>query len=307
MAANTGRSWLTSTPTRCGARDYPQRHRQRVNAQSLTLHRGMQRWGDTQFIVRVNNMAPSIDALNRIPIKQAGGATIYLSDVAHVRDGWAVQQNVVRTDGNRSVLLTIIKNGNASTLDVVNQVKAALPEIRRAAPARHENRFAVRSIRVRQQRHPRRAAGRRDRGWLDRSDDVDIPWFLAVDARRHGGNSIVDHDVHRGARGTRADDQHNELLAALRWRSAYWSTTARSRSKIPTAFWKKEQNSTRRFWRVPPVCCPDIDFHARDLQCVCFRVLLAGRCALSLHAAGDGGGVCHARLLWHFAHAHAPS
>jgi len=79
-------------------------------------------------------MAPSIDALNRIPIKQAGGATIYLSDVAHVRDGWAVQQNVVRTDGNRSVLLTIIKNGNASTLDVVNQVKAALPEIRRAAP-----------------------------------------------------------------------------------------------------------------------------------------------------------------------------
>ncbi|MGO9845535.1 MAG: efflux RND transporter permease subunit [Methylocella sp.] len=105
-----------------------------VNAQSLTLPSGDAKMGDTQFIVRVNNMAPSIDALNRIPIKQAGGATIYLSDVAHVRDGWAVQQNVVRTDGSRSVLLTIIKNGNASTLDVVNQVKAALPEIQRAAP-----------------------------------------------------------------------------------------------------------------------------------------------------------------------------
>jgi multidrug efflux pump subunit AcrB len=105
-----------------------------VNAQSLTLPSGDAKMGDTQFIVPVNNMAPSIDALNRVPIKQAGGATIYLSDVAHVRDGWAVQQNVVRTDGNRSVLLTIIKNGNASTLDVVNQVKAALPEIRRAAP-----------------------------------------------------------------------------------------------------------------------------------------------------------------------------
>ena len=105
-----------------------------VNAQSLTLPSGDAKMGDTQFIVRVNNMAPSIDALNRIPIKQAGGATIYLSDVAHVRDGWAVQQNIIRTDGNRSVLLTIIKNGNASTLDVVNQVKAALPEIRRAAP-----------------------------------------------------------------------------------------------------------------------------------------------------------------------------
>ena len=105
-----------------------------VNAQSLTLPSGDAKMGDTQFIVRVNNMAPSIDALNRIPIKQSGGTTVYLSDVAHVRDGWAVQQNIVRTDGKRSVLLTIIKNGNASTLDVVNKVKEALPEIRRAAP-----------------------------------------------------------------------------------------------------------------------------------------------------------------------------
>ena len=105
-----------------------------VNAQSLTLPSGDAKMGDTQFIVRVNNMAPSIDALNRIPIKQSGGTTVYLSDVAHVRDGWAVQQNIVRTDGKRSVLLTIIKNGNASTLDVVNKVKEALPEIQRAAP-----------------------------------------------------------------------------------------------------------------------------------------------------------------------------
>lgn len=105
-----------------------------VNAQSLTLPSGDAKMGDTQFIVKVNNAAPSIDDLNRLPIKQVGGATIYLSDVAHVRDGWAVQQNIVRTDGKHSVLLTIIKNGNASTLDVVNQVKAALPEIRRAAP-----------------------------------------------------------------------------------------------------------------------------------------------------------------------------
>jgi multidrug efflux pump subunit AcrB len=105
-----------------------------VNAQSLTLPSGDAKMGDTQFIVRVNNMSPSIDELNRVPIKQVGGTTVYLSDVAHVRDGWAVQQNIVRTDSKRSVLLTIIKNGNASTLEVVNQVKAALPEIRRAAP-----------------------------------------------------------------------------------------------------------------------------------------------------------------------------
>ena len=105
-----------------------------VNAQSLTLPSGDAKMGERQFIVKVNSLAPSIDDLNKLPVKQVGGATVYLSDVAHVRDGWAVQQNVVRTGGTRSVLLTIIKNGDASTLDVVNHVKAALPEIRKAAP-----------------------------------------------------------------------------------------------------------------------------------------------------------------------------
>src|SRR3979490_2119625 len=105
-----------------------------LNHQSLTLASGDAKMGDQQFIVRVNNMAPALDTLNRLPIKQVGGTTIYLSDVAHVRDAWAVQQNIVRAEGKRSVLLTIIKNGDASTLDVVNRVKAALPEIQKAAP-----------------------------------------------------------------------------------------------------------------------------------------------------------------------------
>ncbi|WP_395665297.1 efflux RND transporter permease subunit [Methylocella sp.] len=105
-----------------------------VNAQSLTLPSGDVKLGDQQFIVKVNASAPSIEDLNHIPVKKDGGATVFLSDVAHVRDGWAVQQNIVRAEGKRSVLLTIIKNGNASTLDVVNRVKAALPEIQKAAP-----------------------------------------------------------------------------------------------------------------------------------------------------------------------------
>ena len=105
-----------------------------VNAQSLTLPSGDAKMGDKQFIIRVNASAQSIEALNNVPIKQVGPTTVYLRDVAHVRDGWAVQQNVVRTEGKRSVLLTIIKNGDASTLDVVNRVKAALPTIQKAAP-----------------------------------------------------------------------------------------------------------------------------------------------------------------------------
>src|SRR3984885_2269863 len=105
-----------------------------VNAQSLTLPSGDAKLGDKQFIVKVNALADSIGALNRLPIKQVGGTTVYLSDVAHVRDGWAVQQNIVHAEGKRSVLLTVIKNGDASTLDLVNRVKAALPAIQKAAP-----------------------------------------------------------------------------------------------------------------------------------------------------------------------------
>ena len=105
-----------------------------VNAQSLTLPSGDAKMGDKQFIVHVNATAQSIQALDDLPIKQVGGTTVYVHDVAHVRDGWAVQQNVVRSEGKRSVLLTIIKNGDASTLDVVKRVKAALPAIQKAAP-----------------------------------------------------------------------------------------------------------------------------------------------------------------------------
>jgi multidrug efflux pump subunit AcrB len=105
-----------------------------VNAQSLNVPGGDAKIGNKQYIVSVNSTPPTIPDLNNIPIKQVNGATVYLRDVGHVRDAWAVQQNIVRTDGKRSVLLTVIKNGDASTLDVVNGVKAALPDIRKAAP-----------------------------------------------------------------------------------------------------------------------------------------------------------------------------
>src|SRR5258706_11224941 len=106
-----------------------------VNTQNLTLPSGTAKIGETQYTVRTNATPATIDDLNNIPVKFANGATVFLKDVAQVRDGSAVQQNVVRADGQRSVLLSIIKNGNASTLEVVNRVKAALQAARAAAPA----------------------------------------------------------------------------------------------------------------------------------------------------------------------------
>ena len=67
--------------------------------------------------------------MNNLPVKTVNGATVYLKDVATVRDGFSVQTNIVRTNGTRGALLTIMRNGQASTLDIVNQVKAALPKI----------------------------------------------------------------------------------------------------------------------------------------------------------------------------------
>ena len=106
-----------------------------VNAQNLTLPGGDTKIGKTDYTVRTNSMPPTIEALNDIPVTYSNGATVFLRDIGHVRDGNLVQQNIVRADGKKSVLLSIIKNGNASTLTVVNAVKHMLGVARQAAPA----------------------------------------------------------------------------------------------------------------------------------------------------------------------------
>ena len=105
-----------------------------VNVQNLTLPAGTAKIGDKEYTVRTNSIPATIGELNTIPIKYQNGATVLVKDVGQVRDAFAVQQNIVRQNGLRAVLLTVIKNGNASTLDVVNGVKAALAVARGAAP-----------------------------------------------------------------------------------------------------------------------------------------------------------------------------
>jgi multidrug efflux pump subunit AcrB len=105
-----------------------------VNTQNLTLPSGTAKIGATQYTVRTNATPATIDDLNMMPVKFANGATILLKDVAQVRDGSMVQQNIVRENGHRSVLISVIKNGNASTLAVVNGVKRVLAATRAALP-----------------------------------------------------------------------------------------------------------------------------------------------------------------------------
>ena len=105
-----------------------------VNAQALTLPAGTSKIGEKMYNVRTNALPLTIDDLNNLPVKFTNGATVFVKDVGQVRDGSAVQQNVVRENGRRSVLISVIKNGNASTVNVVNRVKEALKIARKSAP-----------------------------------------------------------------------------------------------------------------------------------------------------------------------------
>jgi multidrug efflux pump subunit AcrB len=99
------------------------------NLQNLILPAGTAKLAGTEYQVRVNSSPTILDELNNLPIKTVNGATVYVKDVAQVRDGFQVQNNIVRTNGSRGVLISITRNGKASTLSIVNAVKAALPRI----------------------------------------------------------------------------------------------------------------------------------------------------------------------------------
>ncbi|HWM66320.1 MAG TPA: efflux RND transporter permease subunit [Steroidobacteraceae bacterium] len=105
-----------------------------VNAQSLILPGGTAKIGTFEYNVNLNGSTSTVEALNDLPIKATPGGVIYIRDVAHVRDGFSPQTNIVRTDGNRSALLEIEKSGSASTLTIINQVKAMLPQIAAGLP-----------------------------------------------------------------------------------------------------------------------------------------------------------------------------
>src|SRR4051812_9966151 len=106
-----------------------------INAQNVTLPSGTVKVGAREYTVSTNSSPLNFKALNNAPLKVVNGATVYMRDVAHVRDGYAVQQNMVRADGKPSVLLTIMKTGSVSTLDIVDEIKHhILPMSRAAAP-----------------------------------------------------------------------------------------------------------------------------------------------------------------------------
>src|SRR5271156_2997409 len=106
-----------------------------INAQNVTLPSGTAKVDSREYTVTTNSSPVDAMMLNDVPIKTVNGSLVYMRDIAHVRDGWSVQQNVARANGKPAVLLAIMKTGSVSTLDIVNQIKNdVLPASRAAAP-----------------------------------------------------------------------------------------------------------------------------------------------------------------------------
>jgi multidrug efflux pump subunit AcrB len=105
-----------------------------ITDQNLIIPAGTAKIGQYEYDVRLNDSPEAFDELNNLPIKTVNGATIYVRDVAQVRDGSPPQTNVVRVDGRRSVLMTVLKSGSASTLNIVSGVKSVLPRLEQTLP-----------------------------------------------------------------------------------------------------------------------------------------------------------------------------
>jgi multidrug efflux pump subunit AcrB len=106
-----------------------------ISAQNLVLPAGTTKIGTQEYAVHLNSSPTVVDTLNDLPIKTVNGTTVYIKDVAHVRDGFSVQNSIVHADGKRGVLMVILKNGGSSTLDIVRRIKAALPVVAARVPA----------------------------------------------------------------------------------------------------------------------------------------------------------------------------
>jgi multidrug efflux pump subunit AcrB len=113
-----------------------------VNLQNLILPSGTAKLGATEYTIRMNGSTDTIAALNDLPVRTTNGATVTLGEVAYVRNGFSPQTNIVRQDGARGVLLSVLKNGGASTLDIMSNLRALLP----AASAQMPKEISVKTL-----------------------------------------------------------------------------------------------------------------------------------------------------------------
>jgi multidrug efflux pump subunit AcrB len=105
-----------------------------ISAQNLILPAGTQKVGRLEYFVKLNSSPPKMEDLNDLPIRARNGTVTFVRDVAHVRDGYSPQTNMVRLEGRRAILMNVLKTGKASTIDIINGINQRLPQIRAVMP-----------------------------------------------------------------------------------------------------------------------------------------------------------------------------
>ncbi len=102
--------------------------------QNIILPAGTARMGNTEYLVRTNSSPTTVEELNELPVHAGNGAIVYMKDISQVHSGYAIQTNVVRQNGTRGAFLSVLKNGKASTIDIVNAIKRAIPRVKADLP-----------------------------------------------------------------------------------------------------------------------------------------------------------------------------
>ena len=136
MAVNSGKSRSTWIPRSCGRRDSrPVTSRTRSPRRISSCRRELRKSATSSTTSASMPVPPRVEELNDLPITARNGTVVYVRDVAHVRDGSPPQTNIARLGGHRAALMTVLKNGSSSTLDVINAIKARLPQIHAQVPS----------------------------------------------------------------------------------------------------------------------------------------------------------------------------
>jgi multidrug efflux pump subunit AcrB len=106
-----------------------------IGQQNLILPAGTEKIGPLEYFIKLNASPTQIEDLNNMPVRAQNGTVTYVRDLAHVRDGYSPQTNMVRVDGRRSVLMSVLKTGKASTIDIIDSINQKLPQVRGSLPS----------------------------------------------------------------------------------------------------------------------------------------------------------------------------
>ena len=262
-----------------------------ISAQNLIFPAGDAKIGKFDWNVALNASPVLLDRINDLPVKKANGTVIYLRDVAYVHDGSPPQTNLVRVDGARAVLMTILKAGSASTLAVIEGIKSVLPRVEESLPSTLNLRaVGDQSIFVKAAifgvlREAALAAGL-----------VGLMIFLFLGSWRSTMIIIVSIPLSIlfsvAAIAALGETINVMTLEGSLWPSACWSTKARSRWKTSSTIWRWASRSSRRFGRRATDRCSGLCHTARARYRVCADVPARRGRWISVPAAGGSGRLC---------------